>query len=163
MREWIEEGVVEILGAADDVRPHIAAADCVVLPSYREGLPRTLLEAAAMGRPLIATDVPGCREVVLDGENGFLCTARDVTSLADAMRRMAGLSDVQRGQLGAAGRTLVEQRFDERFVHRAYLDEIADILRSGREAHRAGGPERTPRASPVRSRPSRRSSDLPRW
>ena len=70
---WIAQGLVDYLGETNDVRPYVAAASAVVLPSYREGLPRTLLEAAAMARPLIATDVPGCREVVEDGVNGFLC------------------------------------------------------------------------------------------
>src|SRR4030095_8489862 len=67
---WKAEGVVEYLGTAPDVRPHIDAADCVVLPSYREGMPRVLLEAAAMGRPLIGADVPGCRQIVREGETG---------------------------------------------------------------------------------------------
>ena len=80
---WVGEGVVEHLGTTDDVRPFIAGATAVVLPSYREGLPRSLLEAAAMERPLIASDVPGCRDVVDDGVNGFLCSARDAVSLAD--------------------------------------------------------------------------------
>ena len=70
---WVAQGLVEYLGETDDVRPYMAAASAVVLPSYREGLPRSLLEAAAMARPLIATDVPGCREVVEDGVNGYLC------------------------------------------------------------------------------------------
>ena len=74
---WQEEGVIEYLGTADDVRRYISAAHCVVLPSYREGAPRTLIEASAMARPLIATDVPGCRSVVDDGENGYLCRVRD--------------------------------------------------------------------------------------
>ena len=83
------KALVEYLGTADDVRPHIAAATAVVLPSYREGLPRSLLEAAAMARPLIAADVPGCRDVVDDGVNGFLCKVRDPVSLADAMKHVA--------------------------------------------------------------------------
>ncbi len=77
VEQWVSEGVIEYLGPQDDVRPFIAAADCVVLPSYREGTPRTLLEAAAMAKPLIATNVPGCREVVEDGVNGLLCEAAD--------------------------------------------------------------------------------------
>ena len=73
MDTWIAEGVVRYLGASDDVRGEIKEADCIVLPSYREGMPRALLEAAAMGRPIITTDAVGCREVVDDGVNGFLC------------------------------------------------------------------------------------------
>ena len=78
---WEREGIIEYLGVSDDVRPHIAAADCVVLPSYREGTPRTLLEAAAMAKPIVATDVPGCREVVEHGRTGFLCQVRDAKDL----------------------------------------------------------------------------------
>jgi glycosyltransferase involved in cell wall biosynthesis len=124
VEEWAREGVVEYLGAADDVRPHIEAADCVVLPSYREGLPRSLLEAAAVGRPLIATDVPGCRHIVTDGENGLLCAARDAGSLARAMLRMIEAGQEQRKRWAAAGRARVEREFDERLAVRLYLEAI---------------------------------------
>lgn len=121
---WTSEGVVDYLGATEDVRPHIAEADCVVLPSYREGTPRSLLEAAAMGRPLIATDVPGCREVVEDGVNGFLCEARSAGSLARAIERFMGLGHDQRQAMGTAGRDKVERAFDERIVIEAYHEAI---------------------------------------
>jgi glycosyltransferase involved in cell wall biosynthesis len=124
---WVAEGVVEHLGTTDDVRPFIAAATAIVLPSYREGLPRSLLEAAAMTRPLIATDVPGCRDVVVDGVNGYLCTARDAGSLAAAMRRLAQLPPAQRLAMGEAGRHRVQERFSEAFVVRAYLDVLAGL------------------------------------
>ncbi|MBW6495192.1 MAG: glycosyltransferase, partial [Burkholderiaceae bacterium] len=119
---WQAEGVIEYLGATDDVRPTIAAADCVVLPSYREGTPRSLLEASAMGRPIITTDAPGCRDVVDDGASGYLCALRDVASLADAMRRFAMLSPEQRATMGAEGRRKMERQFDEQIVIKAYLD-----------------------------------------
>lgn len=128
---WEAEGIIEYLGATDDVRPHVEASDCVVLPSYREGLPRTLLEGAAMARPLVATDVPGCRDVVSDGLNGYLCAVQDVSSLAVAMGKVAALSGEERYAMGLAGRALAEARFDERIVHRLYLDAIADALGSG--------------------------------
>ena len=121
---WVGEGLIDYLGASDDVRPAIAAADCVVLPSYREGLPRTLLEAAAMARPLIATDVPGCRQVVEEGTNGFLCAARDARSLAQAMLRMLRASTAERAALGAAGRARMEAEFDEKIVVERYLAAI---------------------------------------
>ena len=124
---WVREGVVEYLGTTDDVRPFIAASTAVVLPSYREGLPRSLLEAAAMGRPLVAADVPGCRDVVEDGVNGFLCVVRDAASLASAMRRLAELSPERRNEMGAAGRRKVEEQFSEEFVVRAYLDVLAGL------------------------------------
>jgi glycosyltransferase involved in cell wall biosynthesis len=129
---WVSEGLIEYLGDAEDVRPHLAASDCVVLPSYREGLPRVLLEAAAMGRPLIATDVPGCRHVTEEGVNGFLCAVRDSASLADAMARMLRLPEDMRAAMGAAARARVEGEYDERIVARLYLEAIEAAAGSGR-------------------------------
>jgi glycosyltransferase involved in cell wall biosynthesis len=125
---WVADGLVEYLGHANDVRPHIAKAGCVVLPSYREGLPRVLLEGAAMAKPLITTDVPGCREVVKDGSNGFLCTVRDSGSLADAMLRMLRMPDAERRAMGEAGRRKVETEFDESIVVGRYVDAMRDAL-----------------------------------
>ncbi|MEM6460781.1 MAG: glycosyltransferase family 4 protein [Pseudomonadota bacterium] len=127
---WTREGVIAHLGSTEDVRPFIAAADCVVLPSYREGAPRTLIEAAAMGRPLIATDVPGCRSVVDDGENGFLCKVRSGESLADACKRFVSLSYAQRKAMGKAGRQKMEREFDQALViaqYRQILDDLGSI------------------------------------
>ena len=121
---WVAAGDIEFLGPAADVRPHIAAATCVVLPSYREGTSRVLLEAAAMARPIVTTDVPGCREVVDDGINGYLCRPRDAASLADAMERMGLASPAAHARMGAAGRAKVEAEFDERIVIDRYLAAI---------------------------------------
>ena len=125
LARWAAESIVEQLGVRDDVRPYIAASDCVVLPSYREGLPRSLLEGAAMARPLIASDVPGCRDVVDHGVNGLLCDVRSAASLAAAMERMITMSPAERAAMGAAGRRKVETEFDQRLVADAYLAEIA--------------------------------------
>ena len=127
---WISEGAVEHLGTTDDVRPFIAAATAVVLPSYREGLPRSLLEAAAMSRPLIATDVPGCRDVVDDRVNGLLCQVRCVDSLAGAMREMAEMPTEQRRAMGEAGRRKVQAQYSEELVVQAYLDVLARLDRT---------------------------------
>jgi glycosyltransferase involved in cell wall biosynthesis len=116
---------IDYLGSTDDVRPFIAEADCIVLPSYREGLPRVLLEGAAMGKPLVATDVPGCRDVVRDGENGFLCAPRDGASLAVAMEKLLDLAPEQRRAMGEAGRRRAEQEFDQSIVIERYADAIA--------------------------------------
>lgn len=124
---WTAEGTIEYLGTTDDVRPHIVAATAIVLPSYREGMPRSLLEGAAMGRPLIAADVPGCRDVVEDGVNGYLCAVRDPSSLASAIRRIAALPSDQRLAMGEAARRKVEQQFSEEFVARAYLDVLGRV------------------------------------
>lgn len=128
VERWVAEGLIDYLGETDDVRPAIAASDCVVLPSYREGLPRTLLEASAMAKPLIATDVPGCRHIVEDGRNGFLCAVRDSKSLADAMMRMVDLDEAARRGLGRQARARVEAEFDQRLVVDAYLEAIDEAL-----------------------------------
>lgn len=127
---WVAEGVVDYLGTAKDVRPVIEAANCVVLPSYREGAPRTLIEAAAMARPLITTDVPGCRSVVDDGENGFLCHVRDSRNLADAIAKFLALSTEQQKEMGKAGRAKMAREFDEQIVVDAYMSAI-DHLTGG--------------------------------
>jgi glycosyltransferase involved in cell wall biosynthesis len=124
IERWVGEGVVEFLGETEDVRPWIAQADCVVLPSYREGTPRALLEAAAMGRPIIATDVPGCREVLTDGVTGLLCRVRDSADLADKMRQMAGFAPELRLAMGMAGRAKMKREFDQRIVIGRYLEAI---------------------------------------
>ncbi|HVE10934.1 MAG TPA: glycosyltransferase family 4 protein [Paraburkholderia sp.] len=124
---WQREGVIDYLGEAHDVRPAIAAADCVVLPSYREGVPRTLMEAAAMGRPCVATDVPGCREVVEHGVNGLLCEVRNVESLAAQLARMLDLSDAERQRMGQRGRQKVAAEFDERAVVERYKDLLNNL------------------------------------
>ena len=127
LASWQEKGWVTYWGSSTDVRGPLALADCVVLPSYREGTPRTLLEAAAMGRPLVATDVPGCREVVRHGFNGLLCLPRDAQDLANQMQAILQMSDAQLAKMGQASRQLVEERFDEQLVIDAYrkvLDEL---------------------------------------
>lgn len=127
MDEWVAEGVVNYLGVSDDVRDQIATADCVVLPSYREGTPRTLLEAAAMARAIITTDTVGCREVVDNGVNGYLCKVRDVEDLADKMEQMLMLSPEQRSEMGRRGRAKMEAEFDEQIVIKKYLAAIKEI------------------------------------
>jgi glycosyltransferase involved in cell wall biosynthesis len=129
---WVKDGDVEYLGETHDVRPFVAAATALVLPSYREGLPRTLLEAGAMGRPLIATDVPGCRQVVEEGVNGLLCRARDAGSLASAMRLLARLDSARIRAMGAESRRKVVRGYSEAVVFRAYLDALEKVA-----AHRS--------------------------
>jgi glycosyltransferase involved in cell wall biosynthesis len=124
---WTKQGVVEYLGVTEDVRPFIAAATAIVLPSYREGLPRALVEGAAMARPLIAADAPGSRDIVEDGVNGYLCRVRDARSLAEAMKLLADLPFDQRLAMGEAARRKVQERFSEELVVRAYLDVIAGL------------------------------------
>ena len=118
---WVRERAVDYLGETDDVRPFIAGADCIVLPSYREGLPRSLIEAAAMAKPAIATDVAGCRAAVDDGVTGFLCEAKSAPALAAAMERMMALAPGERQSMGQAARDKAERTFDEKLIVAAYL------------------------------------------
>ena len=122
---WVKAESIEYLGEKDDVRPDLAAADCVVLASYREGLPRSLIEAAAMGRPAIATDVPGCRSAVDNGVTGFLCASRSGAALAEAMLRFAALDEAARHRMGEAARAKAEREFDQALVATAYLDALS--------------------------------------
>lgn len=127
IEDWVTEGVVRYLGVSDNVRNEIAQADCIVLPSYREGTPRTLLEAAAMARPIVTTDSVGCRDVVDDGVNGFLCKPKDASDLADKMRRIVSMSPAEREFMGLRGREKVEWEFDEQIVIDMYISAIEAV------------------------------------
>lgn len=125
MQVWVDSGHVRYLGPSDDVPSLMREADCVVLPTYyREGVPRVLLEACALARPIIATHVAGCKEILVDGGNGFVCRPRDPAHLAEQMIRMLRLNDDQLQKLGVAAREKVEREFDERIVIRKYADAI---------------------------------------
>ncbi len=124
---WVNEGTIEYLGTTKDVRPAIEAATCVVLPSYREGAPRTLIEAASIARPLIATDVPGCRSVVDNNVNGYLCAVQNAQSLTEAMHRFLALSPTEQSALGLAGRAKMEREFDQALVIQSYFEAIRAV------------------------------------
>jgi glycosyltransferase involved in cell wall biosynthesis len=111
IQKWVDEGTIEYLGTTDDVRSFIALADCIVLPSYREGTPRTLLEAASSCKPIIATDVPGCNHVVENNVNGLLCKLKDSDDLADKMKSMAQMGDEALHRFGVNGRAKIEAQF----------------------------------------------------
>jgi glycosyltransferase involved in cell wall biosynthesis len=122
------EGVIEYLGWAEDVRGHIARSDCVVLPSYYgEGVPRSLLEAAAMGKPVITTDAPGCRDVVEPGVTGFLCRVRNAADLARAVEAFLNLSPAERVEMGKRARKRMVDLFDEQIVLDRYVDVIERV------------------------------------
>ncbi len=120
---WVEEGVIEYLGETDDVRPYLADAGVYVLPSYREGTPRSVLEAMSMGRPVITTDAPGCRETVEDGVSGFLVPARDAEALAGAMEKFIKNPELI-GQMGAQSRKIAEDKYDVHKVNKVILSAM---------------------------------------
>lgn len=126
-REWIDEGFIRYLGETDDIRPFFQEADAVVLPSYREGLSKVLLEGLAMGKPLIATNVPGCRETIEEGANGFLVPLRNAGALADAMRRMMELSPEAIAAMGQRSREKALREFDDQLVIQQYLALVAGL------------------------------------
>ncbi len=127
INQWISSGTVEYLGTTDDVRAFIEKADCIVLPSYREGAPRTLLEAASSCKPIIATDVPGCHHVVEDNHNGLLCQMKSADDLAEKMERMSGFDDSILKRFGENGRKKIEIQFDEKLVINKYLSELETL------------------------------------
>jgi len=120
---WIQGGYIKYLGSLQDVRPAIAQCSVYVLPSYREGTPRTVLEAMAMCRAVITTDAPGCRETVLNGETGFLVPVKSVDALITAMERFILDPDLAR-KLGQRGRDLAEGKYDVRKVNAVMLREM---------------------------------------
>jgi len=127
LRQWEQEGIVELLGWRDDVPEILARSHIVCLPSYGEGLPRALLEAAACGRPIVATDVPGCRDIVRDGENGLLVPPRQSVPLADALERLIGDASL-RAAFGARGRERVLAEFSLDTVAAETLHLYAALL-----------------------------------
>lgn len=130
MDEWVNEGVVDYLGATKDVRPFLYNSTCVVLPStYREGIPFSLMEGAAAGKPLIATDGVGCKEVIDDGLTGFLCKPKDVQSLSHCMEKIIQMSEDERIQMGIRGREKMKKEFGIDLVIQKY-DELLKSLYS---------------------------------
>lgn len=125
--KWEKEGLIRYLGSTDDVLPYLQSAQCVVLPSYREGCPRVLLEAAACAQPVITTDVPGCRDVVEDGVTGYLCKVKDADDLSEKMLDMLSLDQSVRKIMGRKGREKMLREFDESVVIHRYLDVLKEL------------------------------------
>jgi glycosyltransferase involved in cell wall biosynthesis len=127
VQEFSEKGLITYLGHTDEMPPFIAAADCIVLPSYREGMPLSLLEGASMCKALIATDTAGCRDTIKDGVNGFLCRPRDAADLAEKMAAWYQLAPDAKRQMGMEGRNLVLRSFTRDIVTDIYLKKIAAL------------------------------------
>lgn len=124
IRRHEQAGWLRYHGYVTDVRPYIEQTHCFVLPSYHEGMANTNLECAAMGRPLITSNIPGCREAVIDGESGLLCQPKDADSLYEAMKRFLALTPGDRERMGRAGRAHMEAVFDKRIVVRKTTEEL---------------------------------------
>ena len=125
---WERDSLIEYYGYREDVKPYIQRASCIVLPSYREGLSKSLLEAASMEKPIITTDISGCREVVVDGLNGYLCEVRNSHSLKEKLVKMIKLNCKERAQMGKKGRERVINNFSDEKVIDKYLSSIHTIL-----------------------------------
>jgi glycosyltransferase involved in cell wall biosynthesis len=129
-KEWIQSSVsrgsIKFLGYLEKMPEELRRADIFVLPSYREGLPRVLLEASASGLPVITTDTPGCRDAVLDGVTGILIPPRDHQALAEAIRKLIESPNLRK-QMGQQGRGLIEDRHDIKAITGQYLDLYASL------------------------------------
>jgi glycosyltransferase involved in cell wall biosynthesis len=133
LKQWQAQGVVELFGWRDDMAAVLAEAHIVCLPSYGEGLPKALLEAAACGKPIVATDVPGCREIVRHGDNGLLVPARESAPLADALEQLIRDAGLRR-TMGARGRERAVAEFSAEAVAAETLQVYAELLGGARQA-----------------------------
>ncbi|MEH6592451.1 MAG: glycosyltransferase family 4 protein [Halioglobus sp.] len=127
LQEWGNEPGIKWLGPTDDMVKVYAQVNCVVLPSYREGMPRSLVEAGAMGLPVVATNVPGCQNIIEDGYNGLLCEVKSRESLGAAMQKMLDMPHAERRALGTNGRALVVGKFSESVVIDAAIETMRSI------------------------------------
>jgi glycosyltransferase involved in cell wall biosynthesis len=125
---WVKEGSINYLGTSDNIKVEISQVDCIVLPSYyREGTPRTLLESASMAKPIITTDNIGCRDVVDDGINGFICKIRDTASLVNNLDRFINLSHKDQVLMGQKGREKILKEYDEKIVIEKYSEVLSSL------------------------------------
>jgi len=129
MQSWVNEGIISYLGTSDNVENEIAKVDCMVLPSfYREGVPKSLLESGAMGKPIVTTNNVGCRETVDDGINGYLCTPRSTSSLISSLEKIINMTHEERLLMGLASREKMVREFDEKIVIERYIKAVEECL-----------------------------------
>ena len=131
--QWVKSGYVNYKGATDDVRPFIEQSDWIVLPSYREGLSRVLLEAMAMAKPIITTDTPGCRETVVQGENGFIVPVKDDNLLFETMLKACAIPREQRAAMGQFGREKAQKMYSAQIVGEHFKTIIKTIVQNSLE------------------------------
>lgn len=127
LKQWESEGLIKYLGTSSDVRQEILNSDICVLASYREGVPRVLMEAASMEKPIVTTNTIGCREVVLDGVNGFLCEAKNSQDLADKILKISGLNENERIEMGKKGRQYMIDRFSIEKIKDFYFKNLSSF------------------------------------
>lgn len=128
--KWIEDQTIRYFGTTRDVRNFIQQSDCIVLPSYREGLPKVILEALSMGRPVITTDTAGCRQTVAQAQNGFIVPVKDAQALSLAMEAFCSLPQAERQEMGKKSRERAVRKFDDAIVVKQYFDIIGRILQN---------------------------------
>ncbi len=126
--EWVKEGVITYLGYTYDVRPFIAASDCIVLPSYREGNANVLMQGASMEKPLLTSNVVGCNNLVIEGQTGFLFEVKNIDDLVTKMEKMIQLSTTQRDEMGKKGRIFMQKNYNKLVVLEAYEMEYKNVL-----------------------------------
>lgn len=126
--EWIKDGIIDYMGYSFEVRQYIADADCIVLPSYREGVPRSLMEAMSMKKPIITTSSVGCVELIEDGVNGYMVEPKSSKDLMEKMERFYHLSEEERIAMGCAGHDIISSRFDEKIVISNYIKKIKEYI-----------------------------------
>lgn len=124
LKEWLQEGVIEYFPFATDIRPYVCQADCIVLPSYREGLPRVIVEGMSMEKFCITTDAPGCKDTMMDGESGFIAKARSTDSLTEKILEYISLDINEKINISKNGRMRVLEKFDQHVVNRKYSNLI---------------------------------------
>ena len=121
VKDWKTNKIFHFLGYIEDIREKIVESDCVILPSYREGLPKVLLEAASIGRALVATNVPGCREIVRNGVNGFLVQVKESKCLAEAIQKLI-LNKELRTQMGLKSREIIEAELSSEIINKQFIE-----------------------------------------
>lgn len=127
LEEWIASGIVTHYKHQQDIRPYICMADCIVLPSYREGMPRVILEAMAMGKPCITSDAPGCKDAVEDGVSGWVCKTADVNSLKHAVEQFIHADEYVKNNMGTAARRRAVERFSLPQITVIYIDLLRNL------------------------------------
>ncbi len=129
VKSWEKLGLIKYMGSTNDVRDFIGNADCVVLPSYREGISKILLESASMAKPIIASNVPGCRDIVENGVSGYICKVKDPVDLAHKMQRIMKMSNSQLHEMGIKGRLHVQKEYDEEIIIDKYIKTIESFTK----------------------------------